>query len=139
MKRILSILFSLLIILSGIHFTIATHYCGGEVAAVRFSVSGEKATCGMKIDNINFPSKTSQFSSNCCDDEISIYTVDSNYTPSFFQIKELTQNVLESFTLPINISSQLLKLSIYLLVNFSLTDMNIASAVSLADICVFRN
>ena len=139
MKRILSILFSLLIILSGIHFRIATHYCGGEVASVKFSVSGEKATCGMKTDNINFPSKTSQFSTNCCDDEISVYAVDSNYTPSSFQIKVLTQNVLQFFTIPINISFQFLKLSIYLLVNFSLPDMNIASAVSLADICVFRN
>jgi hypothetical protein len=48
MKRIFPILFSLLGFLSGMHISLATHYCQGKIAATKFSFYGEKASCGME-------------------------------------------------------------------------------------------
>jgi uncharacterized protein YxeA len=48
MKKIFSILFAVMVVLSGMHISISTHICGGEIAAVKLSVSAVKATCGME-------------------------------------------------------------------------------------------
>ena len=47
-EKLLSISFALLILLSGMHFTIDTHYCGGEFAASKASFLGELVSCGME-------------------------------------------------------------------------------------------
>jgi hypothetical protein len=85
MKKLLAISFAFFIVLSGMHLSIATHFCGGEVADVKWSFFGKKATCGME--------KTQQtclahhkIKSNCCHNIIAFYSVDNNYSPSSIQI-----------------------------------------------------
>src|SRR4030042_1463721 len=97
MKHIFSILFSLLVFLSGMHFSLATHYCQGKIAATKFSLSGEKASCGMEKCTSESPAKETQIESNCCMDEISVYATDNNYTPSGLQIKKTIKNIFQVF------------------------------------------
>lgn len=138
MKKFLSISFSLLILLSVTHFTIATHYCGGEIAASKVSISGELATCGMEdADNqCSLPGK--HIGNHCCDDKVSVLAVDPDYAPSFNCFKAFSQNILLVFILPP--SSTILPLSTN---NLNRKDACppgyfLVSAVSLPKICVFR-
>ncbi|HEY5510833.1 MAG TPA: hypothetical protein VIK10_07380 [Prolixibacteraceae bacterium] len=85
MKKLLSILFASLILLSGLHFTVASHICCGQLAAVKYSVSGAKATCGM--EEVNSYPANGVLHSNCCKNNITVCASDGNYfqSPTFIQ------------------------------------------------------
>jgi hypothetical protein len=137
MKKVLSILFAFLILLSGMHLSIASHICGGEVAAMKFSFSEKKATCGME-SQIQECSNHNSISSNCCKDLVKVYSVDNNYNSSVFQVKELTNNLLQIYTVPVSTIFHSL-ITAKSLCNYIIPpDIGLTSAVSLADICVFR-
>jgi hypothetical protein len=76
MKKTFSIVFVPIFILSGIHFSYAIHYCGGKIAATRFSLTGKKASCGMEAGRMSCPLKGNFFTSACCFDKISFYSTD---------------------------------------------------------------
>ena len=100
MKRLFSILFASLILFSGLHLTVASHICCGELAAVKYSVTGEKATCGME-DNTSFCPANGEIDSNCCKNRIASCMADSNYFPSSTEVKDLpsvTAPLFVSFT-----------------------------------------
>ena len=136
MKKFFTIPLALLILLSGMHFTIATHYCGGKIAATKVSLSGEEATCGMIHDSDN--SRETRISRHCCDDERAVYKIDSDYSPSAFQFKEVTRPILLEFHIPAGLSLHSALNSVTNTVIGSPPDYNPANAVSMADICVFR-
>ena len=75
MKKVVSIILSLFLLVSGLHLTLATHICGGEVAAVKWSVAQESASCGMKPLSCE-ASNATHLKSNCCQDEIRSFSVD---------------------------------------------------------------
>ena len=120
------------------HFTIATHYCGGELAASKASFSGELGSCGMEGLDDKCPLPGKHFSTHCCDDKVSVLTVDNNYSPSFSEFKAFSQHVLQVFDIPENY--QFYSLSAVNLISTSVSPPGIflVSAVSLPDICVFR-
>jgi len=120
------------------HLSIATHFCGGEIAAVKWSFTSEKATCGMEEDDLGEYVNHISIESNCCQNEISIYAVDSNYSPSSFQIQEITKNIIQEFYIPENISFNSYPYSNYLYADVSPPGNLLTSAVSLDDICIFR-
>jgi hypothetical protein len=138
MKRIFPILFSLLVFLSGMHISLATHYCQGKIAATKFSFSGEKASCGMEDCASGCPVKGIHISSDCCKDEVSVYATDTNYTPSGFQIKKTTQTVLRIIFIPVKYSLALLNFSTTSLTNMGPPGYFLNAAMSLPRICVFR-
>ncbi len=137
MKKILSILFAALILLSGMHFSKATHICGGEVADVKYSFSGAIGSCGMESDENTCPTQN-EVSSNCCQNEVAVYSVDSNYSPSSFEFKVLSKQLAQVFIAP----------SDYLLRQINFPSATLASvippghipisAVDLLDICILR-
>jgi hypothetical protein len=137
MKKLFSISFAFLILLSGMHLSIATHFCGGEIAAVKWSFSGEKATCGMETTKQKCPVHNG-ITSNCCHNKMAFLKVDKNYSPSAFQIKEVTKNILKVFYAPLNLSYNSLIASNSVRKNFRPPDNFLVSAVSLASVCVFR-
>ena len=47
MKKLFSILFAAIVLVSGMHLSVATHFCGGEISQVKLSFTHENATCGM--------------------------------------------------------------------------------------------
>lgn len=120
------------------HLTIATHYCGGKIAASKVSFSGELASCGMEgpIDKCQLPGK--HINSHCCTNKVSVFAIENNYTPSFSEFKTFSQPVLQVFN--IAASYQINSLSAFNLIrtNVSPPGNYMVSAVSLPDICVFR-
>ncbi len=137
MKKGLAILFALLILLSGIHFSVARHICGGQLAAVKWSFSGQNATCGMENTNQSCPSHNG-IQSNCCHNKIFFFSVDNNYNSSTFLLKDVIKVVDQIFAIPVNLATNSLLASISFYTNISPPDKKIANAVSLADICIFR-
>jgi len=138
MKKFLSISFSILILLSGMHFTVATHYCRGKIASAKVSVSGEIASCGMneRLGSCTFPEK--HIGSNCCKNKVSVFVVDTNYAPSFSEFNVISQPFLQLFTLPAFLKSDSqTSLNLYC-TNVRPPGYSGVSTVSLPDICVFR-
>ncbi|MEI8086748.1 MAG: hypothetical protein WCG93_11090 [Paludibacter sp.] len=138
MKKGFSILFALMILLSGMHLTLATHLCGGELSAVKVSFTHQKAGCGMcEAEQAN---TTTQSLSNesCCKDEMSFYAVDNNYSPSTFQVNEPAQQLAQVFYIPANVGLHFISSNFSTYTNVHPPDNYFVSDVNLPDICVFR-
>jgi hypothetical protein len=138
MKKISTIAVALLLLLSGMHITIATHFCGGELAATRVSVTGIVASCGMVHDEISNTSAETSFKSNCCENESDVYAVDEDYSTSEFHFKKIAQVILQIFYVPKGFLYHSNILQYTFLANASPPISIMANAVSMADICVFR-
>ena len=88
-----------------LHFSVARHYCGGKLAATKVSLSGALATCGMEGTEGNCPydHNGDRIESHCCDDDLTAYSIDNNYTPAAkaaaeFSNAKITIPVLSSVT-----------------------------------------
>ena len=138
MKKLFSILFAGIILLSGMNFSFAKHLCGGEISAVKFSVTDEKASCGMERIENNCPTQKSFEAENCCKDEITFLTVDKNYNPSTFQLNQPTDQLMQVFYIPEKLGSLLHSPKHSSKTNVQPPGKFLACAVSLPDICVFR-
>jgi len=137
MKKIFSISFALLILLSGMNLTIAFHICGKKVEAVKWSFTGKKAGCGMESDKVTCPAQKG-FSKNCCQDKTSFYSIDNNYKPSNHQnTKSLIKN-LRNFYFTLNNSDNFSNSYISDKVNVVSSERVITNSVYLPEICVFR-
>jgi len=134
MKKTFSILFVLLILVSGMHLTMATHICGGEVAAVKWSFSHEKAGCGMESTN---QSCSAIITTDCCHDQLDAFTIDSNYSPTSYQLTKINQLLLQVFYVPANLEFLFSKYSFPTYTNILPPGTSRTRAVYLADICVF--
>jgi hypothetical protein len=97
MKTILSIPLALLLLFTGINVNIASHYCGGKLSAVKVSLNGERASCGMEQQSGAKPSED-LFSRHCCDDVISSVCISLNYVPaSYLSIPYAGQDINHIF------------------------------------------
>ena len=137
MKNILTILLASFILLSGMHFSVARHICGGEVADVKISFSEANASCGMEVNEKTCPVH-GFITSDCCQNDISVFTVDNYFSSSSFQVKEVSQPVLQLFFLPLIQSLYSLVPTFQAYKDVRPPNTIIASAVSLPKICVFR-
>jgi len=138
MKKFLSISFSILILLSVMHLTVSTHYCGGVIAASKVSVFGELASCGMETPVDQCPSTGSHLGSNCCNTKVSVFAIDNNYQPTLYNFKSFSQIVLQVFDIPVSYQIGSLSVSSIYSTNVSPPGNFMVSAVSLPGICVFR-
>ncbi len=138
MKKFLSISVSLLILLSVMHFTVATHYCSGKIAATKVSFSGELASCGMEGPVDRCPSTGKHLGTNCCKDKVSVFVVDNNYASSAFEFKAFSQPVLQVFDIPASGGIHSLSVLNFINTNVRPPGNFMVSAVSLPGICVFR-
>lgn len=138
MKKLFSISLALLMLLSGLQLTISTHYCGGELADSKVSILGHVASCGMEgiADECTQPG--SHVESSCCNNEVSVYALDHNFSPSFTGFKSFTQTVLQVFTIPENNALHSITPFSELYTDVSPPGFFLVHAVSLPKICVFR-
>lgn len=134
MKRLFAILFAMLIILSGMHLTLAVHLCGGEISDTKLSIARENASCGMCGEETNNNTLEAE---GCCDEEIYPYAVDTNYSPSFSKVNETAQQLLPVFLIPAFIGLISDNSNSYVNTNARPPGEFLASAVSLPGICVF--
>ncbi|MDP4278387.1 MAG: hypothetical protein Q8914_12250 [Bacteroidota bacterium] len=137
MKKVLSIVLALVVLFSGLHVSMATHRCCGLIAAVKWSVTGEKATCGMEQDNAGCPLQN-RFTSNCCQDYVSVCTVDHQYTPSHFLLKKVTLPLIQLINQPVRASAEIFSTSHLLCTNNHPREKLCFNSVFLESICVFR-
>ncbi len=137
MKKLLSISFALLILLSGMHFTIDTHYCGGKFAASKASFSGELASCGMEglVDECSAPGI--HLKKHCCDDKVSALAVDHNFAPSFTGFTTFAQHLLQVYIVPLSLEVHSLSVINHISTSVSPHGNFLIHAVSLPKICVF--
>lgn len=80
MKKGVYILFALVILFSGTHFTVATHYCSGRLAATKVSLSGKPASCGMENFELSGPLSGTHFETSCCEDHLTTIEIINNFT-----------------------------------------------------------
>jgi hypothetical protein len=138
MKKGLSILFALVIMLSGAHFTVATHFCGGKVAASKVSLSGKLASCGMEGTEESCPVPGNHLTTHCCDDQFKIIGIVDNFTAPVSLLYENPNTLLQIFYVPASQSFSTITTSNNFYTNFNPPGRFLANAVSLNDICVFR-
>jgi hypothetical protein len=136
-KRTSSILMTVLVLMTGLHLSFDSHFCKGELSAVKFSITGEKASCDMKEESEALLPGVKYFKTHCCVDDLVSLTVDSNYSPSFTNFNTFTQNILQVFMIPASVNFHSLTA-----INFTSTDASppgnvLIHAVSLPKICVF--
>jgi len=124
-------------LLSGMQLTISMHYCGGELADSKVSVLGNVASCGMEGTTDTCTQPGSRLDTHCCDNTISVYSVDHNYSPSFSEFKTFSRSVLQVFTLPEKGSFQSFSATNLTSTNASPPENKLVHAVSLPKICVF--
>jgi len=83
MKVGISITLISLLVTGMLHISVANHYCSGNLAATRISVSGKLASCGMEISDTRSPKPGSMITGHCCDDVIVSLVTENNFVPSF--------------------------------------------------------
>lgn len=100
MKKTLSILILNLILLSGMHLSVANHICGGKNVAIKVSFDERKASCGMKSDR-ELDTKTSTLKQECCHNHISDFLVDNQYQPTTNELKKTFFHLLTVSFIPL--------------------------------------
>lgn len=125
-------------LLSGMQLTISQHYCGGELADAKVSLTGHIASCGMEGEIDDCAQPGNHVESSCCDNKVSVYAIDHNFSPSFSEFKTFAQPVLQVFILP-----EIQNFNAFIAYNRIYTDVSpppnwLVSDVNLSDIGVFR-
>ncbi len=124
-------------LLTGIHLSIASHFCCGELVGVKFSVANQEASCGMNNHSDPLP-LGGLLKKQCCVNDLTRLTVDSNYSPSYFKIADLLPKVIQVFDNPLNNTDCSLALRN---ISVSVADppgSTPTNTVDLTEICVFR-
>ncbi len=118
------------------HPAISTHICGGSIAAVKMSFSGEHATCGMP-DAANIPGED-VLNPFCCHNEMAVYSTDKDYTPATFHFNLSPELTTVFLNVPAGILiSEVNESSSYYYTGSPPGDLE-AGAVSLSGLCTFR-
>jgi hypothetical protein len=137
MKKLLSISLALLMLLSGMQLTLSMHYCGGELADSKVSIVGHVASCGMEGIDDNCTTSESSLEESCCKNQVSVYAIDQNYSPTFTEFNTFAQNILQVYLIPASITFHS-----HTAINLTSNDTSppenaLLHAVSLPKICVF--
>jgi hypothetical protein len=138
MRKGTSIVLVVLMFASMLHFSVATHYCGGQLAASKVSLTGKLASCGMESCEMKLPLPGTHFTNHCCDDFVTFFKTDSNYSPSFSFIPDSYQYNFQISCIPAEspvYSSAVVK---PLYTTESPPGVLMSTHVDLSDICVFR-
>jgi hypothetical protein len=138
MKKVVSILMALLVLLSTLHVTVASHYCHGTLAAANISLTGHQPGCGMEEAETPSADGLQLLPQTCCNNIASVFSVDNNYTPSQFQIiKELQNSFVYLLAAPQIVTTNQLA-SYKIIPNISPQALFKLREVPLDFICVFR-
>ena len=139
MKKIISISLTFIMLIALLHFSVATHYCGGTLTGSRISLSGKLATCGMEsAGNDQQVPGVQYYTRHCCDNVLVFCGINGTYFPSFSFVPESYQTNFKIFSLPADIS---VNTTGYLKATYSNSgppaDL-ISSSVDLSSICILR-
>jgi hypothetical protein len=138
MKKVISISLSLLMLVAILHVSVATHYCGGKEVAMKVSLAGKLADCGMEGSEKQLPQQGTNISKHCCDDIITFCGIDNNYSPKYSFITESFQYNLLVWTIPTESSTKSQSDNKPSYSNVSPPGALMSTNVDLSNICVFR-
>lgn len=141
MKKVLSIISAVLILISGMHFTMSMHFCHENLAAVTLTAGSNGATCGMVRSSSSTQSASSGITileNDCCHNSNVLYSVDE-YSPSTqLNLQEVTPLHSFLFILPVEEPVQKTsKISIYRHLIFPEKDL-MAGSVPIEGLCSYR-
>jgi len=137
-KKVISISLVFLIIAAMFHISVATHYCGGQIADSMVTLTGKLASCGMEGTEKELPFPGESFSKHCCEDVIMICETDSNYMPSFSLIPDSYRYNLQILPVLMGLSVNSFRGLVSLCSNVSPPGALMSTDVDLSGICVFR-
>jgi hypothetical protein len=136
-KKGISISLAVLMIATMLHLSVATHYCGGKIAASKISLTGKLANCGMEGSQNELPAGLF-FSKQCCNDVVVSFSTDNNYVASFFNIPDAVQFNFQTFGLPSESTVSLAGVFKLQYSDISPPPAMMSTNVDLSEICVFR-
>jgi hypothetical protein len=99
MKRILALTLALLLLTSSLHLTVASHYCGGSLAQVKWSMDKALGTCGMEGEAEHHPQGISLHEA-CCQDVVSAWSTDGQYQVSALAFKQFVPDAIACLETP---------------------------------------
>jgi hypothetical protein len=137
MKKVFTIIFSVIILAAGANLSFAIHTCHAHLSGYKLSLTDELAGCGMESDNSPVPTEGA-LKSDCCRDRVSHLRVDENFNPSFSTINDLVRDLTQVFTVPATVPLPSEILSYQTIAHTGPPDGFYASSVRLASICIFR-
>lgn len=139
MKKVFSISLSILMLAAMLHLSISEHYCGGKETALKVSLTGKFADCGMEGSEKELPLLPgTNLTKNCCDNVVTFCVIDSNYLPSFSFVPESYQYNFQVFAIPTGLSVNSITDLIPVYTNVSPPGALMSTNVDLSYICVFR-
>jgi hypothetical protein len=138
MKKVISISLTLLLLTAILHLSVATHYCGGKIAASKISFSGRLASCRMQDDKSDLPSAGLILTKRCCDNVLASYGINSIFFPSFSSVPESRFQLFQVFSIPSNLALNSFSPIKSICTNISPPGALASSTVDLSDICVYR-
>ena len=138
MKKLISISLTFLLFTALFHFSIATHYCGGSIAATKISLTGKFASCGMGNDKDCTPLSGIYFVSHCCENHLAYCGVTNNYHPTFSYVPEVYRDHFTALSIPEGTPIQFVTLINPNCTNVSPPGELVSNHVDLSDICVYR-
>jgi hypothetical protein len=121
-----------------LNFSVATHYCGGKIAASKVSLTGKLAGCGMEDSEKEYHVPGIYFSKHCCDDTVISILTDNNYTPSSSIVQNSFQHNFQTLHISAGFPVQFITVSKSIFTNARSPGAMISTNVDLSDICVFR-
>jgi len=136
MKKGVSILLIFIILATGMHPFLSAHLCSGQVAAIKVSFSGEKATCGMPQEAPP-DSLGPSIQSDCCKDVLAEFSLPSKFVVPEFDYLKIFQGFLIFFfssdrvISPITSSGEIMAFS-------SPPESILKTCINLAFLCVLR-
>lgn len=80
MKKIFSIILSLVILFTSMGFTVSSHICGGKRVETVLNIGITDVSCGMENTSQKKCADEKQMKSNCCQDEFQKIQINDNYT-----------------------------------------------------------
>jgi hypothetical protein len=138
MKKFISISLTLFLLTAMLHLSVATHYCCGKLSSSKISISGKLATCGMEDDKSELPMTGSVFTKHCCDNFLTICSINSIFFPSFSFLHESHWQLFQVFSVPADLNPNPIAFIKSNSLNASPPGASACNSVDLSDICVLR-
>ncbi len=138
MKKGFPILFTLLMLATILHLSLATHYCDGKEVATKVSFSGKLASCKNDCLESELPVTGENFTKHCCDDVLMICGIANYYEPTFSFVPESHHYNFQFIALHNGLSVRLFKDLVTFSSNVNLSGVLTFTDPDLSDICVFR-
>jgi len=102
MKRLLPVLLSILLVVSGMHLSVISHYCGGELAQTMVAFDRHADGCGMENGEEGTKHGIVLDSPDCCTNASVVYATDGFYQHSVSLFKSVKSVVHTVFYTPVN-------------------------------------